>query len=122
MVNIGSNIKRIREFKNLSRSFIADNIGVSLKTYSNIENDVSSPDIRTLERIAESMQVSLFRLFNFDDNVILNNNGSHVETFANHITHHGSSEKERALYELLLKEKDERIRMLEQQLNRELKG
>ncbi len=99
MIQIGNNIKRIRELKNLTRNYVAENVGLSLKTYSNIENDMSSPDVKTLEKIAESMQVSVFKLFNFDDKVILNNNSKHVENFANTVTHNGSSEKERELYE-----------------------
>jgi hypothetical protein len=64
------------------------------------------------------MQISVFKLFNFDDKVILNNHGKHVENFANTVTHNGLPEKERELYEKLIQEKDARIKVLEEMLGK----
>lgn len=107
MLKIGQNIKKLRELKNVSRQYIADGIGVTLKTYSNIENDLKSPEVETVEKIAQILDISLTKIFNFDEKVILNNNGQHVENFSNNINQYGVKENE--LYVSLVKNKDELI-------------
>lgn len=114
MLKIGQNIKKLRELKNLSRKYIADNVGVSLKTYSNIENDLTSPDVLTIEKIAEILEISISKIFNFDEKVILNNNGQHVENFSNSINQYGV--KELQLIEKLISEKNELIAFLNKQI------
>lgn len=116
MIKIGNNIKKLRELKNLSRQHIADNVGLSLKTYSNIENDLTSPDLKTLEAIAEVIEVSFYKLFNFDEKIILNNHGKHVENFGGHFNQYGLTDNERHLYERIIKEKDAIIKTLESKL------
>lgn len=116
MIKIGNNIKKLRELKNLSRQHIADNVGLSLKTYSNIENDLTSPDLKTLEAIADIIEVSFYKLFNFDEKIILNNHGKHVENFGSHFNQYGLTDNERHLYERIIKEKDAIIKTLESKL------
>lgn len=112
MIKIGNNIKKLRELKNISRQHVADNVGVSLKTYSNIENDITSPDVNLLEKIADTIEVSVYKLFNFNEKVILNNHGKHVVNFGNSFNQYGNFDKERELYEKLLIEKDNQIALL----------
>ncbi len=111
-MKIGTNVKKIRELKNISRQFLADNVGISLKTYSNIENNLTSPDIDTLEKIAETVNVSLYKLLNFDEKIVLNNHGKHVENFGNNFHRYGISDQEKDLYNSLLSSKDEQIKQL----------
>jgi transcriptional regulator with XRE-family HTH domain len=113
-MNIGTNIKKLRELKGFSRQHVADTIGVSLKTYGNIENELTSPDVKTLESIAEAIEVSIYKLFNFDEKVILNNHGKHVENFGNSFNQYGMSEEQRELFEKLILEKDLRLKQYEE--------
>jgi transcriptional regulator with XRE-family HTH domain len=125
MLKIGYNIKKLRELKNISRQYVADNVGLSLKTYANIENDVTSPDIKIVEKIAETIDVSVYKLFNFDEKVILNNNGKHVENFGTNFNQYGLAENERNLFEKLTAEKDQTIatqKELIQQLKNTIDG
>lgn len=117
MMKIGTNIKKVRELKNISRQFVADNLGISLKTYANIENDITSPDITTLEKIAEVVEVSIYKLFNFDEKIILNNHGKHVENFGNSFNQYGLAEQQRDLFNKLIESKDSQIQQLKETID-----
>jgi transcriptional regulator with XRE-family HTH domain len=99
MFKIGTNLKKMRELKSLSRQYVADNVGLSLKTYSSIENDIVSPDVKTLEKLAETFNVSLVKFFDFDDKIILNNYGKHVDNLYNYVNQSGMDKAEKELYE-----------------------
>ena len=58
-MNIGNNIKQIRELKNFTQEYVADEIEVSQSTYSRIENGTAPIKIDTLQRIAEVLEVDL---------------------------------------------------------------
>jgi transcriptional regulator with XRE-family HTH domain len=72
-MNIGTNIKNIRELKNFSQEYVSTEIGLSQSTYSRIENGTAPVKIDTLQRIAEVLEVDLSTListtniFNFKD-------------------------------------------------------
>ena len=57
--NIGKNIKQIRELKNFTQEYVADEIEVSQSTYSRIENGTVPIRIDTLQRIADVLEVDL---------------------------------------------------------------
>jgi len=61
-MNIGTNIKNIRELKNFSQEYVASEIEVSQSTYSRIENGTSPIRIDTLQRIADVLEVDLSTL------------------------------------------------------------
>jgi len=75
-MNIGNNIKQIRELKNFSQEYIAGKIEVSQSTYSRIEKGTTPIKIDTLQRIAEVLEVDLSTLlsstniFNFNKTAI----------------------------------------------------
>jgi transcriptional regulator with XRE-family HTH domain len=61
-MNIGTNIKNIRELKNFSQEYVANEIDVSQSTYARIENGTIIPKIDRLQRIAEVLEVDLSAL------------------------------------------------------------
>ena len=61
-MNIGNNIKQIRELKNFSQEYMAGEIDVSQSTYARIENGTAVPKIDRLQRIAEVLEVDLSTL------------------------------------------------------------
>jgi transcriptional regulator with XRE-family HTH domain len=80
-MNIGTNIKNIRELKNLTQEYLAGEIEVSQATYARIESGASIPKIDKLQRIAEVLEVDLSTLlsttniFNFHFDKSPNPNG-----------------------------------------------
>jgi transcriptional regulator with XRE-family HTH domain len=86
-MNIGNNIKQIRELKNLTQEYVAEEVAVSQSTYSRIENGTAPIKIDILQRIAEVLEVDLSTLlsttniFNFSD--AATQNGFYVNTQTN---------------------------------------
>jgi len=73
-MNIGNNIKQIRELKNLTQEYVANEIDVSQSTYARIESGTLIPKVDRLQRIANVLEVDLSTLlsttniFNFSFN------------------------------------------------------
>lgn len=65
-MNIGKNIKKIREAKKLSQKEVITAIGMGAAQYSRIENGKTDPSVSTLERVAQALGVELAELFTAD--------------------------------------------------------
>lgn len=62
-MSVGSRIKEIRENKNLSRTDLAESLGVTVGAISNYENGISSPKEPILFRIMEVLKCDANYLF-----------------------------------------------------------
>lgn len=62
-MNIGSNIKYLRQKNNLTQEMLADRLGVSYQAISKWETGVNTPDISLLPQIAKCFDVSIDALF-----------------------------------------------------------
>ena len=62
-MNIGNNIKRLRQQKNLTQAHLAERLGVSYQAVSKWENNRGYPDIQLLPQIASVFGVSIDMLF-----------------------------------------------------------
>lgn len=72
MIDIGNNIKKFRELKDLTREQIASELNMSLSNYSKIERGEIDPTLSRIEQIAETLQIDLAQLLNFDASQIFN--------------------------------------------------
>ncbi len=68
-MDISSNIKRIREAKNLSQKEVISAIGMGPAQYSRIENGKTDPSVSTLVKIAKALGVSMAELFYDNDSL-----------------------------------------------------
>ena len=59
---LAQNLKKIREQKNFSQKGMAQHIGISTKLYNELENATANATLETLEKIAESLELSLEKL------------------------------------------------------------
>lgn len=64
-MNIGSNLKIIRNRKQLTQKQLAEMIEVSTITIQNYENNRREPKMDTLNKIAETLNVSVNELLNY---------------------------------------------------------
>ena len=62
-MSLGSRIKELREDKNISRSKLADLLGVTVGAISNYENEISSPKEPILFKIMEVLNCDANYLF-----------------------------------------------------------
>ena len=66
-MKLGSNIRKIRELRNIKQEYIAHKLKLSLTSYGKIERDETDSGINRLEDIASILGVSLVSLINFTD-------------------------------------------------------
>jgi transcriptional regulator with XRE-family HTH domain len=70
-MNISRNIRKIRELRNLTQEFLADELNVSQSTYCRIEHGSVKVDFIRLCQIAGVLQVNYRLLVDFNENEIL---------------------------------------------------
>jgi len=106
-MRIGLQIKRFREAKNYTQAWMAEQLDMSQKAFSKIENNESSLSVEKLQRIAELLEINVSDFFE--------NNGKHIYNNIETQRKGGNSfvinqaEKAMELYEKLVAEKDARI-------------
>lgn len=71
-MSVGNNIKKLRELRNFTQSYISDKLNMSLSGYSKIERDETDISVRRLEQIAEVLETDVKTILDFDDNKIFN--------------------------------------------------
>ena len=83
-MNIGNNIKVIRELKNYTQDYMADKLDMSKGNYSQIENGTVTPNIDRLQSIADILEVDLSALlsttniYHFVFNDVASQNGYYI--------------------------------------------
>ena len=115
-VHEGRNVKRIREILGIKQEALADQLGLSQQAVSSLEQK-EALDKETLEKIAKILKVTPEAIKSFNEETTIN----FISSTFNH--HDNSSvyghytfnplEKVIDLYDKLLKEKDEKIALLE---------
>lgn len=117
-MDVGKNIKQLRELKNYSQTYMAQQLGISQRQYSNIESNVNNITISQVEKIATILNISISKILELNAETIFNNQSHDSSILNNQVFHNGLADKERLLYEKLLTEKDLRISALEQMINK----
>ncbi len=109
---VKSNLKLIREMRNLTQEFMAQELNVSQAQYSRMENNPTDLPLSKAQKIAEILEVSLTDLLNFDDKNIFNNcKVDVVNNYAN--INYTISPEIKKLYEDTIKLLEEKIALLE---------
>jgi len=104
-MKIGNNIKVIRENeKNLKQEDVAKSLGISLKAYSNIENNVSDITLTRLFELAEIFDCTPEYILNYQEK----------PTFTNHFNNYEGNHGVNIMYQGFT---PEQIKNLEKQLH-----
>lgn len=74
MNKIGEKIKKIRELRNFSRRFMANELAISVTTYGKIERNETELTISRLEQISVVLNVKMTTIIEFDENQLLDKN------------------------------------------------
>lgn len=61
--NFGANIARLRKKENMTQKALADKLGVSMQTISNIERGEGYPTFEKLEKLSKILNASSIQLF-----------------------------------------------------------
>ncbi|MCS6824926.1 MAG: helix-turn-helix domain-containing protein [Cytophagaceae bacterium] len=68
-MNIGEKIKRIRELKNYTQEYMAEQLQISQSQYSRLESGESDLLYSRLEQIAKVLEMTISDIDNFDENI-----------------------------------------------------
>lgn len=81
-MEVGQSIKKIREWKNLSQQYMADELNISQQNYSRYETGEVEVSVVRLQEIAKILEVPISYIFELDEKAIFNsyqvtNSGNH---------------------------------------------
>jgi len=107
-MQVSTKIKKIREFKGFSQEFMAEKLSMSQAAYSKLEKNNKSINFDNIKDIAKVLSVDPMQLLNFDEQQIFNNDNQQGGNAGNLIIQ-AYSEKERRLYEKMIKAKEQII-------------
>ena len=117
-MNIGHNIKKIRELKGYGQKYVAGQLGIHQATYSKLETGPEKMTMDTLQKIAEVYDMKPLDIMAFDEKTVLkigtqNNNDNSNGCVINHFP-----AKIQELYEARIKGLEEEVRFLRNQIKK----
>jgi transcriptional regulator with XRE-family HTH domain len=121
MLEIGNNIRRIREIKNYTQEAVADKVGMSVSAYGDIERGKSDVNFGRLSEIAAALEVKPEEIVNFSSNVYNTTNNNHDGSVVNGGGSGPSTYNitiDKAVFDKMMKDKDEEIAFLREQLRK----
>jgi len=95
-MDIGTNIRKVRELKGYSQEYMAQTLEISQKQYSRIEKNETELTLTKLEAIGKVLEVTSQQLLGFDEKFIFQNCEN---AFGNNQNYYAYSGKERELFE-----------------------
>lgn len=111
-IEIGDNVRKLRELKGYSQETLAIEIGISQKQMSRYEKGQTSMTIETLFSIAKELHLEIGELLNFDSKLIFNNYSQYQQ--GGQVSNYNNTEIEQVekMFNLLLAEKERTINLL----------
>jgi transcriptional regulator with XRE-family HTH domain len=76
-MKVGEKIKKIRELKNYTQHYMANQLDLSISGYGKIERDETDLSLGKLEKIATVLGVDINKILSFDEKQIFNFDNSH---------------------------------------------
>ena len=85
-MKIGNKIKKIREHKNYTQEFMANELSMSISNYSKIERDEISITLDRLDEIANVLKMKFQDILAFDEKNVFNFiNSPHSQGYINNL-------------------------------------
>lgn len=111
--NVGENIKKFRELKNLTREYMAAELNLSLSGYSKIERSEVDLTLSRVQRIAEILEVNLSQILSFDATQVFNiSNNQMVQGFGTNVENNNHSDEYKDKYIKMLEAENEYLKSL----------
>lgn len=94
-MNVGKNLQIIREIRNYSQNYVAEYLGVSQKSYSNLERSENNISVDVLIKLSELYNIGVAKLLELNTELIFNNNSQNGGVgYINNLSNLYSGEKE----------------------------
>lgn len=114
MRNIGDNIKKFRELKNITREQMASDLDMSVSGYGKVERGEIDLTLSRIQQIAQIIGVDISQILNFDASQIFNVSNNKlvqgVGAKAENMYFHGDDYKEK--YIKIIEAENERLKKL----------
>ncbi|WP_052266283.1 helix-turn-helix domain-containing protein [Pedobacter kyungheensis] len=68
-MNLGANIRKIREFRGIKQQHIADKMNLSITSYGKIERDEIEITLKRLNEISQILNVPIVTIINLTDDI-----------------------------------------------------
>ena len=68
---IGNRLRKLRELRNYTQSYMSIQLEISLSAYSKIERDETEISLKRLQQIAEILNVTVTGILHFDEEVLI---------------------------------------------------
>lgn len=107
-LNVGEKVRKVRELKGFSQEYVAQQLKISQKAYSDMERGKTKLDFGRVEQIAEALEIDPMVIITFDEKALFNNFNNATQTGSFGVFY--TSSEERKLY-------NERIQQLEKENN-----
>ena len=114
-MNIGDNIKKFRELKNMTREQLASELGLSVSGYSKIERGEIDLTVSRVQEIAQILEVDVSQILNFDATQVFNISNNHLvqsNIGAKEVQNHAHPDDYREKYIQMLEAEIERLKAL----------
>ena len=117
-MNVGKNVKKLRELKNFTQQYMAERLQVSQKTYSNIEAAGNNVTVEVIGKIAHVLDVTIHTVLELNLDAIFNSayQEGGLSSLNTVSPNNDVQEKEAAQLQNLIDEKNSRITQLESAL------
>lgn len=118
-MNIGDNIKKFRELKNITREQLASELGLSVSGYSKIERGEIDLTVSRVQEIAQILEVDVSQILNFDATQVFNiSNNQFVQgPGAKEVQNHTHTDDYREKYIKILEDEIVRLKTLVKKKN-----
>ena|ERR1700744_3515266 len=113
---IGQKIKKLRELKNLTQEYVAEQLHLTQSGYSKIETGEVDVPYTRLEEIAKILTIKVEDIINFNENMVFNI--MHNQTGNGLVINHHTSDNEKKLYEDQIQLLKEQVEYLKNTINR----
>lgn len=70
---VGQKIRKVRELKGFSQEYVAKQLNITQKSYSNIELGKTKLDFERLDQISEVLEIDPLNILTFDEQILFNN-------------------------------------------------
>lgn len=77
-MKVGNNIRKLRELRNYTQQFMADQLEISLSGYGKIERNDTNVSLGRLQQIANILDVDVHGILLFNDELIFNLSNNEV--------------------------------------------
>ena len=116
-MHVGDKIRKVRELKGYKQEYVADQLGMSVTAYGNLERGDSSPSYDRLEEIAKVLEVSVVDILNIPDEINIHSISSSNVIGINHTLndHRVNGDKETEGYKLAIDAFQKEVEYLKEQ-------